>query len=65
MSPQEFRESIGFAAGVSYERRRVYELIRHRIATLHEWAGQGIPMNTVEKLVSEHQLLLNALDEAP
>ena len=65
MTTAEFRESVGFAAGVSYERRRIYEIVRQRIATLHEWAGRGIPLNTVEKLVSEHQLLLNALEEAP
>jgi hypothetical protein len=61
----EFRESIGFAAGVSYERRRIYELIKTRIATLHEWAGQGIPKATIERLTSELHLLLTALDEAP
>jgi hypothetical protein len=61
----EFRESIGFAAGVSYERRRIYELIKGRVATLNAWAGQGIPKATIERLTSELHLLLTALDEAP
>jgi hypothetical protein len=61
----DFRESVGFSAGVSYERRRIYELINNRIATLHAWAGQGIPKSTIERLTSELQLLLTALDEAP
>jgi len=40
----EFRDSVGFAAGTSYERRRIGEMIRQRItliSTLEEFGTGG------------------------
>lgn len=65
MTVAEFQESTGFTAGVSYERRRIYELIQNRVATLNAWVGQGIPKATIERLTSELRLVLIALEEAP
>lgn len=42
MSRDEFRDSVGFAAGVSYERRRIGEVIRKRIATLLPFAAEPV-----------------------
>lgn len=64
MSRDEFRDSVGFAAGVSYERRRIGEVIRERIATLRDYGDLGLPTKTVGALVSELRLLAAAIEEA-
>ena len=64
MSRDEFRDSVGFAAGVSYERRRIGEVIRERIATLRDYGDLGLPTKTVRALVSELRLLAAAIEEA-
>lgn len=57
-----FRESVGFAAGQSYERRRIGELLRQRIADLRGLADAGLPKRTVNSLVAEVQLLVDAIE---
>lgn len=64
MSNDEFRDSVGFAAGVSYERRRIGEVIRERMTTLRDYGDLGLPSKTVGALVAELRLLATAIEEA-
>jgi hypothetical protein len=57
-----FRESVGFAAGQSYERRRIGELLRQRITDLRQLGDMGIPARTVQLLTAEVQLLVDAIE---
>ena len=57
-----FRESVGFAAGQSYERRRIGELLRQRISDLRILEGEGVSKRTVSLLISEVQLLCAAIE---
>lgn len=57
-----FRESVGFAAGQSYERRRIGELLRQRVRDLHQLGTMGIPARTVKLLTAEVQLLIDAIE---
>lgn len=58
-----FRESVGFAAGQSYERRRVGELLRQRVRDLHQLGTMGIPARTVKLLTAEVELLIQAIEQ--
>jgi len=49
MRPQELRDSVAFAAGVSYERRRMGELLRQRAALLAHMPG-STPRTVVTEL---------------
>ena len=60
----ELRDSTAWAAGQSFERRRIGELLRRRIADLHQLGAMGLPARTVRTLTSEVQLLINAIEEA-
>jgi hypothetical protein len=57
-----FRESVGFAAGQSYERRRIGELLRQRIADLRILQQEGVSKRTVSLLISEVELLCSAIE---
>jgi hypothetical protein len=57
-----FRESVGFAAGQSYERRRIGELLRHRISDLRSLEHAGLPKRTVNSLVAEVELLVQIIE---
>lgn len=59
---QAFRESVGFAAGQSYERRRIGELLRQRIRDLHDLGALGLPARTVRTLTAEVELLIEAIE---
>lgn len=58
-----FRESVGFAAGQSYERRRIGELLRQRISDLRRMAQAGLPRHTMEALAAELELMCAAIDK--
>lgn len=57
-----FRESVGFAAGQGYERRRIGELLRQRVRDLRQLGDMGIPARTVKLLTAEVQLLIDAIE---
>ena len=57
-----FRESVGFAAGQSYERRRIGELLRQRISDLRSLEHAGLPKRTVSSLVAEVELLVQIIE---
>jgi hypothetical protein len=64
MTPNEFRDSVAFASGVSYERRRLGELLRTRanhVSALDDHFHQkGYRM-----VVSELRRLADQLDATP
>ena len=64
MMNNEFRDSVGFAAGQSYERRRIGEVIRERIIALRDYGDLGLPTKTVGILVAELRLLATVIEEA-
>lgn len=57
-----FRESVGFAAGQSYERRRIGELLRQRVRDLRDLGAMGLPARTVRTLTAEVELLIDAIE---
>jgi hypothetical protein len=57
-----FRESVGFAAGQSYERRRIGELLRQRISDLRSLESAGLPKRTVNSLIAEVELLTQIIE---
>lgn len=67
MNPQilELRDSVAWAAGQQYERRRIGELLRQRVRDLHALAQCGLPARTVKALTSEVQLLIAAIEKEP
>lgn len=46
----ELRDSVAWAAGVGYERRRIGDLLRHRATTLSDMPGPT-PRRTVQELL--------------
>lgn len=56
-------DSIAFTAGQQYERRRIGELLRQRIADLNSLAQCGLPARTVKALTAEVQLLITAIEK--
>jgi hypothetical protein len=64
MTPAELRDSVAFAAGVSYERRRVSEMLRLRashVAELHE----HFHIKGYRMIVTELRRLADELDGTP
>ena len=57
-----FRESIGFAAGQSYERRRIGEILCQRIANLRILQQGGLSKRSAQLLISEVQLLADIIE---
>lgn len=57
-----FRESVGFSAGQSYERRRIGELLRQRMSDLRILEQEGVSKRTAQLLISEIELLCNAIE---
>lgn len=62
MSRDEFRDSVGFAAGQSYERRRIGEILRQRIADLRILQQGGLSQRSAQLLISEVQLLADIIE---
>ena len=54
----ELRDSVAWAAGQSYERRRIGELLRRRITLLREMPGP-----TPRSVIAELGRLADQLDE--
>lgn len=63
MDRMAFRESIGFEAGRSYERRRIGELLRQRLSDLRDLGAAGLPARTVKTLSAEVDLLIQAIEQ--
>ncbi len=63
MTVLELRDSVAWAAGVAYERRRIGELLRQRITDLRQLGTMGIPARTVKLLTAEVELLIQAIEQ--
>jgi hypothetical protein len=59
MSVLELRDSVAWAAGVSYERRRIGELLRQRAILLRE-----LPGPTSRSVQAELRRLADLIEEA-
>lgn len=55
----ELRDSVAWAAGQSYERRRIGELLRRRISLLREMPGP-----TPRSVIAELGRLIDVIEEA-
>lgn len=60
MSVLELRDSVAWAAGVAYERRRIGELLRQRAILLRE-----LPGPTSRSVQAELKRLAALIEEAP
>jgi len=60
MSVLELRDSVAWAAGVAYERRRIGELFRQRAILLRE-----LPGPTSRSVQAELKRLAALIEEAP
>jgi hypothetical protein len=60
MSVLELRDSVAWAAGVAYERRRIGELLRQRAILLRE-----LPGPTSRSVQAELKRLADLIEEAP
>jgi hypothetical protein len=63
MDRMAFRESVGFSAGQSYERRRISDILRQRINDLRTLGAEGLPARTVKSLTAEVELLIQIIEK--
>lgn len=61
--PEVFRESVAFAAGQSYERRRIGELIRQRISTVRQLQSTPVKPAIIRNVIGELERLAEAIEE--
>lgn len=61
----EFRDSVAFAAGCSYERRRIGEVIRQRAKLLTALEEHGTAGRCHRMITAELRRLADQIDEAP
>lgn len=56
----ELRDSVAWAAGTAYERRRISEILRQRASLL-----QQLPGPTSRSVVAELRMLAEQIEQAP
>lgn len=61
----ELKDSVAWSAGQQYERRRIGELLRQRIADLNALTTSGLPVRTAKALSSEVLLLIAVIEQEP
>lgn len=70
MSATDFRDSVGFTAGVAHERRRIGELLRQRITTLQvlldfDRSPSDRVQRNIRAVMSELRRLAEVIEQEP